>query len=519
LPYASKTWSVDAAGAAAGWSITSGNGTDTIHYHAGATATATFTLTVIDANGCQTTCSVTVGCTPPQDESCGLTQGFYGNQGGKFGCDPALSGCVGMTAERIMTLLLTTYGDLIVGDPSSVPARSFKLRQANAAADAACIVKKLPANSTPTFLNPAGNGFFTNGGCNTSTNIPTGAGNKWLNVLLGQTITLSFNIRYDTFLHPGHGLGELELCASMVTQATLPGPDGKPGTGDEVIDPGPDHILGTGDDPKMTVTIPNNVLCYISGLPGGATVNNLLKLANLALSNQLPAGITAADVNVAVSAINNGFDRCRFLISCTGGCIGQQADSTKALADPLALPGLDPVLPSITAGTTTTTTQDSRGTTLFGNGIYSIGSPISVVRKEAEAPPPSVVRLNAENNNWVRRIYRTAYGNSAAAAEVLSDTHDIGNGVMPNRDGEYMLDSNKDTFVGQFVQRERFASQYPMSLTPAEFVSRLFKNAGIAASARERAVVIAEFGKASDTRDVGARARALRRVAENATDE
>jgi hypothetical protein len=144
-------------------------------------------------------------------------------------------------------------------------------------------------------------------------------------VLLGQTITLALNIRYDGYLHggPAGGLGSLVICGTMVTQGSLVGPDGKPGTGDEVIDPGPDGILGTGDDPKMTVTIPNNVLSALCTIGDNTqTVHNLLTLANMALAGQAPAGVTVADVNFAVNSINVGFDRCRFLISKTncGNC-------------------------------------------------------------------------------------------------------------------------------------------------------------------------------------------------------
>src|SRR5262249_27791542 len=214
-----------------------------------------------------------------------------------------------LTANQIMTNLLgAPYGDLTVGKLG----QSFTLRQANASSDADCVVKKLPANSTPTTL-PAGNGVFT-GGCNTSTNIPTGSGGKWQNVLLGQTITLAFNIRYDASLHggPPNGLGGLTICSTMVTQGSLPGPDGKPGSGDEVIDP---------SSPLLTVTIPNNVMCALLTIGDHTqTVHNLLELANLALAGQAPAGVSVADVNFAVNSINVGFDRCRFLISCTGGC-------------------------------------------------------------------------------------------------------------------------------------------------------------------------------------------------------
>ena len=49
------------------------------------------------------------------------------------------------------------------------------------------------------------------------------------------------------------------------------------------------------------------------------------------------------------------------------------------------------------------------------------------------------------------------------------------------------------------------------------FVDRLFANAAVTPSSADRSAAIAEFGGASNTADVAARARALRRVAENST--
>ncbi len=52
-------------------------------------------------------------------------------------------------------------------------------------------------------------------------------------------------------------------------------------------------------------------------------------------------------------------------------------------------------------------------------------------------------------------------------------------------------------------------------MTPAQFVDTLFTNAGVTPLATERAAAINEFGSATSTAEVAARARALRRVAEN----
>jgi len=80
---------------------------------------------------------------------------------------------------------------------------------------------------------------------------------------------------------------------------------------------------------------------------------------------------------------------------------------------------------------------------------------------------------------------------------------------------ETVLENNKQTFVLQFVQRSRFATALPTSLTPAQFVDRLNANAGNVLSAEERATAIGLFGSATDTGDASARALALRQVVED----
>ena len=79
------------------------------------------------------------------------------------------------------------------------------------------------------------------------------------------------------------------------------------------------------------------------------------------------------------------------------------------------------------------------------------------------------------------------------------------------------MENNKQAFAGEFVQRTRFTTAFPTTMTPAQFVDRLFGNAGVTPSATDRSAAINEFGGATNTTDAAARARALRRVAENST--
>ncbi len=82
---------------------------------------------------------------------------------------------------------------------------------------------------------------------------------------------------------------------------------------------------------------------------------------------------------------------------------------------------------------------------------------------------------------------------------------------------EQQLENNKNAFVAAFAQRGRFTTAFPSSLTPAQFVDKLFQNAGVSPSTADRNVAINEFGGAADTSNLAARGRSLRDVAENAT--
>ena len=129
-----------------------------------------------------------------------------------------------------------------------------------------------------------------------------------------------------------------------------------------------------------------------------------------------------------------------------------------------------------------------------------------------------------ETGYLVYRIYKSSYGDMAGApvpltrSEFLPDTQTVSQGVIVNQIGwEQVLENNKQAFAVEFVQRSRFTSLYPTSSTPDQFVDQLFLNAGVAPSSTDRDAAINEFGASSTSADTAARARALRRVAENST--
>jgi len=102
-------------------------------------------------------------------------------------------------------------------------------------------------------------------------------------------------------------------------------------------------------------------------------------------------------------------------------------------------------------------------------------------------------------------------------AEFQPDQARLAQNLVVNKAGwnDVLLNNQRD-FAESFVQRSRFVSAYPTTMSPVAFVDQLFQCAGINPTAAERQEAIDEFGAAGNTADVAARGRSLRRIAENA---
>jgi hypothetical protein len=250
----------------------------------------TYQIIITDANSCADTCEATLTTEVCGQVFCGLTQGAYGNAGGNnFGMG---------TLELIQFLIDGT--PIVVGKPG----RSVQINL-----DAAqCIIDRLPGVGTPRRLPPQlGDAVLDPTTCQTTPPLPLrevdGAW-KFENVLLGQTIALSLNVRLAC------DLGSFTLCNEFVTVPSNYGPDGEICTGDDFSEPGP---VGN-------FAISQAVLDALSslGLPGN--VSGLLELANRALGGWDTGGATLSQINDAVDAINRGFDECRFVVCCSEDC-------------------------------------------------------------------------------------------------------------------------------------------------------------------------------------------------------
>jgi hypothetical protein len=179
---------------------------------------------------------------------------------------------------------------------------------------------------------------------------------------------------------------------------------------------------------------------------------------------------------------------------------------------------------------------DTDGLNFWTNEITSCGANASCIEtKRVNVSAAFYLSIEFQQTGYlVERMYKVAYGDVAGTStfngthqlqvpvvrfnEFLADTQQIGQGVIVGQTGwEALLENNKQAFSQTFVQRTRFTTALVTSMTPAQFVDKLFQNAGVTPSTADRDAAINEFAGAADTTNAAARGRAVRRVAENAT--
>jgi hypothetical protein len=167
---------------------------------------------------------------------------------------------------------------------------------------------------------------------------------------------------------------------------------------------------------------------------------------------------------------------------------------------------------------------DAAGLQFWINGIDAC-EPFALCRPVKRIDTSAAFFLSIEfqeTGYLVYRLYKAAYGDLPGApfpvrrAVFIPDTRTIGSGVVVGQAGwEAVLESNKQSFVANFVNQASFTNANPTSTTPAQFVDTLFARAAVVPLADDRQAAIAEFGSFPTSADLGARARALRKVAEN----
>jgi len=162
---------------------------------------------------------------------------------------------------------------------------------------------------------------------------------------------------------------------------------------------------------------------------------------------------------------------------------------------------------------------DSSGLAFWTNEITSCGGDAQCIEaKRVNVSAAYFLSMEFQQTGYlVYRIYKAAYGNLPNApvpfefSEFLPDTQEIGRGVVVLQPGwETVLENNKQAFSNEFVNRSRFTSAYPQSMTPAEFVDKLNGNAGNPMSPTERDHLVSDLAAGAKSRS-----EVLRAVAEN----
>ena len=216
-----------------------------------------------------------------------------------------------------------------------------------------------------------------------------------------------------------------------------------------------------------------------------------------------------------------------------GATLGNQSTATVIIGDN-AVPNLQPI-----DDVTTFVCQhyhdflnrqpDASGLAFWTNEITSCGNdPACNELKRINVSASFYLSIEFQQTGFlIERLYKAAYGNADGISnfggthqvkvpmirlsEFLADTQQIGQNVVVRQPGwEMVLEDNKQAFVADFVQRSRFTTAFPTSMTPAQFVDTLNANCGNPLSPSNRNQLVNELATNSKTR-----AQVLRAVAED----
>jgi hypothetical protein len=162
---------------------------------------------------------------------------------------------------------------------------------------------------------------------------------------------------------------------------------------------------------------------------------------------------------------------------------------------------------------------DATGLAFWKGQITQCG-PNAACREAARINVSAAFFLSIEfqqSGFFVHKAYKAAYGRTPERLlEFTLDSREISAGIIVGELGwEQELETHKATFVSNFVARAQFEQQFPLAMTPAQFVVALDENTGNSLTAAEMSAAAHEFAGAANTEDLAARARVLRLVLEN----
>ena len=330
-----------------GATFTTATNLQTVSVNTTTTGSYKLSVTVTDktySTNCPSTCTytVTVGPAGPYYT---VTQGFYGNVGGKVTVPSCTIYTAGTSKSNVDGLIAASIklmpgGKLTLG----IAANNKTFIMGSTAAEDKNLITYMPAGQTAavisadkaTSLGNNTNMLNTCAACvpPTTQNLPKLFNKKISSVLLGQTITLALN-KYI----PGNTLGSFVLQTGYLTTQKA----------DYTKCPIIKLIACSTTEPNaissLQITTSAGLITWINS---GKTVNDLLNLASNALGGAaLPAGVTLSDINNAVDVINRSFDGGRYFL-------GYYPTAKSCSVPPAAKPAIvqtDPIVTELAVST------------------------------------------------------------------------------------------------------------------------------------------------------------------------
>ena len=172
---------------------------------------------------------------------------------------------------------------------------------------------------------------------------------------------------------------------------------------------------------------------------------------------------------------------------------------------------------------------DASGLAFWTNEINSCGANAQCLEaKRTNVSAAFYLSIEFQQTGYlVERVYKTAFGSASLISsfggahqlpvpvvrfkEFLSDTQKIGLGVVVGQaNWQQILENNKQAFMSEFVQRSRFATAFPNSMSAADFVDTLNNDAGNPLSPTERDQLVNDLSAGTKSR-----AQVLRVIAEH----
>ncbi len=171
---------------------------------------------------------------------------------------------------------------------------------------------------------------------------------------------------------------------------------------------------------------------------------------------------------------------------------------------------------------------DAPGLAFWANNIDGCTpQPVCIDSKRVDTSAAFFLSIEFQDTGYlVERIYKAAFASAPGIStlggshsfsvpvirfnEFLADSQEISAGVIVGQGNwQQQLENNKQAFLSEFVQRGRFTTALPLTMTAAQFVDAVNTNAGNPLSPSERNQLVSDLSTNAKTR-----AQVVRAVAE-----